>query len=241
MLPIRDTVRTYSFPTANTLLIIIITIIFLITNFLPENGYFTLVSKYGLVADRFLSANILDISNHPLAYITLLTHIFLHGGWIHFLSNIWTLYIFGDNIEDRMGSKRYLFFFLLSGMIAGLMQIILIPGSQVPIIGASGAIASVLGAYFVMYPRARVVTLIFIFFIPWFVKLPALLYLGLWFATQVVYGLSNLGIDHAAAIGGVAWWAHIGGFLFGMFFYRLFIPRVHPAIERHRQDHELTR
>jgi len=90
-----------------------------------------------------------------------------------------------------MGSKRYLIFFLLSGMIAGLMQIILIPNSQVPIIGASGAIASVLGAYFVMYPRARVVTLIFIFFIPWFVKLPALLYLGLWFATQVVYGLSK--------------------------------------------------
>jgi membrane associated rhomboid family serine protease len=234
MLPIRDTVRTYTFPAVNTLLIIIITIIFLITNFLPENELFTLVSKYGLIAGRFHLANILDISNHPLTFITLQTHIFLHGGWIHFLSNVWTLYIFGDNIEDRMGSKRYLIFFLLSGMIAGLMQIILIPNSQVPIIGASGAIASVLGAYFVMYPRARVVTLIFIFFIPWFVKLPALLYLGLWFATQVVYGLSNLGIDRAAAVGGVAWWGHIGGFLFGMFFYRLFIPRVHPAIERHR-------
>jgi len=126
-------------------------------------------------------------------------------------------------------------------MIAGLIQIIYNTDSQVPIIGASGAIASVLGAYFVMYPRARVVTLIFIFFIPWFVKLPALLYLGLWFASQVVNGLSNLGLDRAAAVGGVAWWAHIGGFLFGMFFYRLFILRVHPAIERHRQDHIITR
>ena len=241
MLPIRDTVPTYTFPTANTLLIIIITIVFLITNFLPENTYYGLASKYGLVASSFLPENIPDVTNHLPTFITLLTHIFLHGGWIHFLSNIWTLYIFGDNVEDRMGSKRYLLFFLFSGMIAGLIQVIFIPGSQVPIIGASGAIASVLGAYFVMYPRARVVTLILIFFIPWFVKLPALLYLGLWFASQVVYGLSNLGIDRAAAVGGVAWWAHIGGFLFGMFFYRLFIPRVHPAIERHRQDHIITR
>ena len=241
MFPIRDTVPTYTFPTANTLLIIIITIVFLITNFLPEDTYYGLASKYGLVAGSFHPENTPDLTKHLPTLITLLTHIFLHGGWIHFLSNIWTLYIFGDNVEDRMGSKRYLLFFLFSGMIAGLIQIIFIPGSRAPIIGASGAIASVLGAYFVMYPRARVVTLIFVFFIPWFVKLPALLYLGLWFASQIVYGLSNIGINRAAAVGGVAWWAHIGGFLFGMFFYRLFIPRVHPAIERHRQDHIITR
>lgn len=241
MLPLRDTVPTYTFPITNALLIFTITVGFLFTNFLPDNTYYALVSKYGLVADSFQSENILDITKPIPALLTLLTHVFLHGGWIHFLSNIWTLYIFGDNVEDRMGSKRYLLFFLISGMISGLMQVLFIPGSKVPIIGASGAIASVLGAYFVMYPRARVVTLVFIFFIPWFVKLPALLYLGLWFASQVVYGLSNLGIDRAAVVGGVAWWAHIGGFLFGMFFYRLFIPRVHPAIERHRQNHIITR
>jgi membrane associated rhomboid family serine protease len=240
MLPIRDTVPTYTFPITNVLLIFSISVGFLLTNFLPDNTYYALVSKYGLVADSFQAENILETKPLP-KLLTLFTHVFLHGGWIHFLSNIWTLYIFGDNVEDRMGSKRYLSFFLISGVISGLMQVLFIPGSKVPIIGASGAIASVLGAYFVMYPRARVVTLIFIFFIPWFVKLPALLYLGLWFTSQVVYGLSDLGIDRAAVVGGVAWWAHIGGFLFGMFFYRLFIPRVHPALEHHRQNHSITR
>jgi membrane associated rhomboid family serine protease len=240
MLPIRDTVPTYTFPITNVLLIFSISVGFLLTNFLPDNTYYALVSKYGLVADSFQAENILETKPLP-KLLTLFTHVFLHGGWIHFLSNIWTLYIFGDTVEDRMGSKRYLSFFLISGVISGLMQVLFIPGSKVPIIGASGAIASVLGAYFVMYPRARVVTLIFIFFIPWFVKLPALLYLGLWFTSQVVYGLSDLGIDRSAVVGGVAWWAHIGGFLFGMFFYRLFIPRVHPALEHHRQNHSITR
>ena len=161
----------------------------------------------------------------PLTWIPLLTSIFLHSGWFHLLSNMWTLYIFGDNIEDRMGSGRYLLFYLLGGIAAGALQAALMPQSEIPTIGASGAIAAVLGAYFFLYPTARVVTFILLFFLPWLVEIPALVYLGFWFISQLFSGLASLAAASTASMGGIAWWAHIGGFIFGLLLVRFFAPR----------------
>lgn len=232
MLPLRDTVRTYSFPLVNLSLIVLNLIVFLYETSLSPAELEQLFSSFGLVAARFNLGNPLLMIAYPAPLITLLTHIFLHGGWFHFLSNIWILFIFGDNVEDRMGHARYLSFFLIGGVIAGLLQTVINTQSTTPVIGASGAIASVLGAYFVLYPRAKVLSLIFIFLIPWFVEIPALFYLGFWFVAQLFSGLRYLNMIEAANMGGVAWWAHIGGFLFGVFFYRKFTPRIQPTNDR---------
>jgi membrane associated rhomboid family serine protease len=149
---------------------------------------------------------------------------FLHAGWFHFLSNMWILFIFGDNVEDRMGSFTFLFFYLLSGFAAGILQTMVNPSSTVPTLGASGAIAGVLGAYVVLFPAARVVTLILILFFPLIVRIPAVFFLGIWFISQLFSGVSSI----ATGMGGVAWWAHIGGFLFGLFLGRFFQLRPPP-------------
>jgi len=138
---------------------------------------------------------------------------FLHGGWLHFLSNVWILFIFGDNVEDRLGSVRYLIFYILGGLTAATIQVLFMPNSQLPLLGASGAIAAAMGAYFSFYPRARVLTVIPIFIFPWLIEVPAMLFLGFWFLIQLFSGI--FAVSDAAAAGGIAWWAHIGGFLFG--------------------------
>jgi hypothetical protein len=132
-----------------------------------------------------------------------------------------------------MGSARYLFFYLLIGAFSGLLQALIAPQTWAPLIGASGAIAGVLGAFFMLYPRARVFTLIIIVIFPWFVNIPALVYLGVWFVLQLFSGISSLSLPAAASAGGVAWWAHIGGIILGIVLYRFFIPPVHPAYQRH--------
>ena len=152
--------------------------------------------------------------------LTLLTSMFLHGGWLHLIGNMWYLWIFGDNIEDRFGHLRFLLFYLAAGIAAGLLHYVAHVDSRLPTVGASGAIAGVLGAYAAAFPRARVVTLLPIF--PFFqvIALPALLVLGVWFVFQFASGALSGG-----AGGGVAWWAHIGGFLFGFLLTRLSTPR----------------
>lgn len=237
MIPLRDTVRSYSFPIVNLALIGINTLIFIFEISLSPTGLDRLIYNFGLVPARLNLTSPIAALLNPAPWITLLTHMFLHGGWVHFLSNVWILFIFGDNVEDRMGHGRYLAFYLLSGLASGLMQTLVGPASQVPAIGASGAIAGVLGAYFVLFPRARVVTLIPIFLFPWFVEIPALFYLGFWFISQLGSGLAALNMPEAAAMGGIAWWAHIGGFLFGVLLYRIFTPRVHPAYYRQYREY----
>jgi membrane associated rhomboid family serine protease len=147
---------------------------------------------------------------------------FLHGGWVHFLSNMWTLFIFGDNVEDRMGSGRFLLFYLLGGVLAGLAQAFVDPASRVPAIGASGAIAAVLGAYFLFFPGSRVITFVPVFFLPWFVEIPSFIYLGFWFISQLFSGVAALATVSGVAGGGVAWWAHVGGFVAGLLLARPF-------------------
>ena len=141
----------------------------------------------------------------------LISFMFLHGGWLHLLGNMWFLYIFGDNVEDRLGPVRYVLFYLLCGVISGLTHIALNLHSTVPTIGASGAIAGVMGAYFLLHPSSKILTLILIIIFPWFVEIPSYFFLGLWFVIQ----LFNASAHHGA-VGGIAWWAHVGGFVSGM-------------------------
>lgn len=143
-----------------------------------------------------------------------LTAMFLHGGWLHLVLNLWFLWIFGDNVEDRIGHSRYLVLYLAAGTAATLAHVIANPTSTLPTVGASGAIAGVLGAYFLAYPRARVTTLIPIFVFIHVAVLPAWVVLGMWFALQFLSGALSLATTQASA-GGVAWWAHIGGFAAG--------------------------
>jgi membrane associated rhomboid family serine protease len=233
MLPLKDTIRSYTFPLINWILIGLNAIVFLFEISLSPGELDQLVLRYGVIAERFNFSDPASLLADPSALITLFTHLFLHGGWFHFLSNMWILYIFGDNVEDRMGSGRYLAFYLLSGLAAAFTQILFTPGSAIPAIGASGAIAGVLGAYLLMFPRSRVITFIPIFLLPWFVDIPAVFYLGIWFISQLFSGITALGSVDA---GGVAWWAHIGGFVFGMIAYRLFTQRRHPAFTRTYPD-----
>jgi hypothetical protein len=159
----------------------------------------------------------------PQVVLPFFTSMFLHGGWAHVLGNMWFLYIFGDNVEDYLGHFKYLVFYLMSGLIAMATQVAIYPHSNVPTIGASGAIAGVLGAYLVLYPRARVLTWFFVFI----VYIPAWFVLGEWFVMQFLYGTASLSAAQAGRdLGGVAFWAHVGGFVAGMLMIKVFPERA---------------
>lgn len=219
MLPLRDTVRARSLPILNYSLIGLNVLIFIVEAGMGPTAFRGMLTRFGLVPAQLSLAR-------PLSYLTLLTSVFLHGSWFHLISNMWTLHIFGDNVEDRMGRGRYLLFYLLAGVIAGTTQVLFAPQSQVPTVGASGAIAGVLGAYFLLFPQGRVLTLIPLFILPWFVEIPAFIYLGIWFLTQVSSGLVTLGrLGAGGSFSGIAWWAHIGGFVAGLALVRSFARR----------------
>lgn len=185
----------------------------------PELKEFFL--RFGLVPARYFHAD--WAMEHELSQFSILPFfisIFLHGGWIHFLINIWTLWIFGDNVEDEMGRGRYLVFFLLCGIVANTVHLLFHPHSRIPTIGASGAIAAVMGAYMWLYPRACIVVFVPVFFIPVFLEVPAFFYIGIWFMIQLFSGVASLGAKEIS--GGIAWWTHIGGFLTGIFLLRFF-------------------
>ncbi len=212
MFPIKDTIRSRSFPLVTWLIIIANVLVFFYELSLSQQGLLRLINTFGLTANRINSTN-------PLTWFPFLSHMFLHGGWFHLISNMWTLFIFGDNVEDRMGSFRFLIFYLIGGLGAGLLQVFL-GAADVPSVGASGAIAAVLGAYFILFPRSKVTTFIPVFILPWFIDVPALIYIGFWFISQLFSGLLSLG--DAAANSGIAWWAHVGGFLIGLVLAHLF-------------------
>jgi len=215
MFPLYDTVRSRRFPFINWMLILLNGLIFYYEITLGEDRLNRFILNWGLIPAQLTS-------NYAESWLTVFTSMFLHGGWLHILGNMWTLFIFGDNIEDRMGHGNYLVFYLLSGAAAAILQSVLMPASQVPMIGASGAIAGVLGAYLILYPRARIVSLVPILFIFTLVEIPAVIYLGIWFVLQLFSGWSAL---QGAASGGIAWWAHIGGFVFGVITVQLFTKR----------------
>jgi membrane associated rhomboid family serine protease len=208
MFPLYDTLRTRSIPLVNWALIALNGLVFFNELGYSESGLNQFISIWGLVPNRLTP----DLGNLA-AWLTVFTAMFIHGGWLHILSNMWVLFIFGDNVENRMGGINYLVFYLLSGVAAALLQAFLVPNSAVPMVGASGAIAGVLGAYMLLFPQARVVSLVPIFFIFTTVELPAVIFLLFWFVIQLFSGVMALG---GAAGSGIAWWAHIGGFLFGL-------------------------
>jgi membrane associated rhomboid family serine protease len=213
MIPLRDTIRSRYFPIMTWLLLILNGVVFYFELTLGDSGLNQLVGTFALVPGRW--------ANSPFWFaVTIFTSMFMHAGWLHFLSNMWVLFIFGDNVEDRMGPFSFLQFYLLGGAVAAITQVLVFPGSTTPVLGASGAIAGVMGAYLLLYPRARVMTLIPVLIFPWFVELPAVLFLGLWFITQLFSGVATIG-----ALSGVAWWAHIGGFAFGLFLAGGFLRR----------------
>jgi membrane associated rhomboid family serine protease len=222
MLPLRDNIPSRGIPLINWGLIGLNTIVFLHQQSLPVHALNSLVSSYGLTPAK------LNLS-HTATWIPLITAMFLHGGWFHLITNMWVLFIFGDNVEDRLGHFRYLGFYLLGGIIANLLEVLMLPKSLVPAIGASGAIAAVLGGYFLLYPRARVVTIILLFIIPWIVEIYAFVFLGFWFISQLYSGFLSLSMPENASMGGIAWWAHIGGFIFGMLTIYIFARRPAPG------------
>lgn len=225
MFPIRDTVRASRFPIMNWLLIGANVAVFVLEINMSPALRNQLIQTFGMVPERLNLADPILLLRQPVILIILFTSQFLHGGWLHLISNMWTLFIFGDNVEDRMGPGRYLIFYLLSGMVANLMQAFVFKDSMIPAIGASGAIAGVLGAYLLLFPRARVVTLIILFIFPWFVDISALFFIGFWFVSQLYSGVFALRMPSGAEMAGIAWWAHIGGFLFGLLVVNLFARR----------------
>ncbi len=215
MFPLYDTLRSRRFPIVNWMLIILNGMVFYYELKLNEAGLERFLHSWGLIPFQLASSP-------AETWITIFTSMFLHGGWFHILSNMWILAIFGDNIEDRLGGGRYLIFYLLGGTAAALLEVYLSPSSNLPMIGASGAIAGVLGAYLILFPRARIVSLVPIIFIFTLVEIPAIIFLGFWFISQLFSGWLAL---QGADMSGIAWWAHIGGFVFGMLAIRLFVRR----------------
>jgi len=211
MIPLRDENRSATVPVVTRALIVANVLVFVYELALgPALGGF--MFAWGMVPVRLTQAVSLGTESPAGPAFTLVTSQFLHGGWAHLLGNMWYLWIFGDNVEDRLGHARFLIFYLVSGVVASLAHLVTQPASAVPTVGASGAIAAVLGAYAVAYPGARVLTLLPLFPFIQVVALPAVVVLVLWFVFQFFSGALSLAWT---AKGGVAWWAHIGGFAFG--------------------------
>jgi len=216
MIPIRDTTPVKHFPVVNNLIIGINIVVYLVQMAQgPALGRFNFI--YGLVPARYSVPEFADYFSYGQQALSLISFMFLHGGFWHILGNMWSLFIFGDNVEDRLGHLRYLLFYLLCGVASGVSHLALNLDSNIPTIGASGAIAGVMGAYFILHPTSRILTLIPIIFIPWFIEIPAFFFLGIWFVIQFLNAAGSQG-----DIGGIAWWAHIGGFIFGIVFLKVF-------------------
>ena len=213
MIPLKDMTPRRSVPFATLLLIAINVIVFMHQIALPPAAMDAFVKTYGLIPAKISMALAGRHYTMEQALFPLFTCMFLHGGILHILGNMWFLWIFGGNVEDRFGSLPYLAFYLVCGIGSGISQVLFSWGSHIPSIGASGAISGVLGAYIVFFPRSRILTLVPLFIIFFLWRIPAIIFIGLWFAMQFLSGVVSLG---QANVGGVAWWAHVGGFLLGM-------------------------
>ena len=222
MIPIRDAIRSKNFPAVNVLLIGLNVVAFL-WELAQGPDLKEVFYLYGIVPLRYSNPELAAHFTGFGQYLPFLTSMFLHGGFLHIIMNMWFLYIFGDNIEDRLGHIRYLIFYLFCGVAAGMIHLFTNWNSNVPTIGASGAISGVMGAYLLLYPRSKILTLIFIFFFIQFIEIPAFIFLGIWLLLQ----LFSAGLT-PSHVGGVAFWAHIGGFVAGLIFIKIFdaIPRT---------------
>jgi len=222
MIPIRDAIRSKNFPAVNFIIIGLNIIVFL-WQLLQGPNLKEVFYLYGMVPLRYHDPELSAHFTRFQQYLPFLTSMFLHGGFLHIIMNMWFLYIFGDNIEDRLGHIRYLVFYLFCGVAAGLVHLFTNWNSNIPTIGASGAISGVMGAYLLLYPRSKILTLIPIFFFFQFVEIPAFIFLGFWLFLQLFSASLT-----PRNVGGVAFWAHIGGFVAGLIFIKIFdvIPRT---------------
>ncbi|SMD12394.1 hypothetical protein SAMN02746065_1419 [Desulfocicer vacuolatum DSM 3385] len=214
MIPIRDTIPSRTVPVVTYAIMALNTFVYLSQATMgPDVESFVYI--YGFVPAKFTLPQLATYFSFSNKLFSILSYMFLHGGLWHFLGNMWFLYIFGDNVEDHLGALRFAGFYLLSGIASALLHFMLNPTSAIPTIGASGAIAGVMGAYFILYPSSKILTLIPIIIIPWFIEIPAFLFLGFWFAMQF-YNATESG-----AASGIAWWAHVGGFIAGIVMVKL--------------------
>ena len=222
MIPIRDAIRSKNFPAVNFIIIGLNIIVFL-WQLLQGPNLKEVFYLYGMVPLRYHDPELSAHFTRFQQYLPFLTSMFLHGGFLHIIMNMWFLYIFGDNIEDRLGHIRYLVFYLFCGVAAGLVHLFTNWNSNIPTIGASGAISGVMGAYLLLHPRSKILTLIPIFFFFQFVEIPAFIFLGFWLFLQLFSASLT-----PRNVGGVAFWAHIGGFVAGLIFIKIFdvIPRT---------------
>jgi len=223
MLPLRDDQPSYSTAYVTYFLIGLNLLIYLFEAMLDPKSLTSLIFQFGIVPSH-LTAFLSGSPKYPLIAVVLpfFTSMFLHGGWMHVIGNMWFLHIFGDNIEDYLGHFKYLVFYLVCGVIAMAAQVLSNPYSRLPALGASGAIAGVLGAYFLLYPRARVLTWFFVFVL----YLPAWIVLGEWFVLQFLAGAATLSTAGMGRdVGGVAVWVHVGGFVAGMILIKVFPAR----------------
>lgn len=215
MIPLRDTIPPRRFAFFNYALIFVNALFFVFELRLGDRLE-PFIMHFGLVPAAWTGAMASARLSLGDRLSQLATSMFLHGSWMHVISNLWCLSIFGKSVEGKMGHLRYLFLYLVSGLASGVFQLATHWGSPIPTVGASGAIAGVMGAYFILFPKARIVTLVPVFFLPWLVEIPAFVFLGFWFLSQLLSGIFSLG----ASFGQIAWWAHIGGFAAGIYLVR---------------------
>jgi membrane associated rhomboid family serine protease len=204
VIPLKDVIPSRTVPIVTITIIVLNSLAFLFELSLPNPVLESFIRVYGVVPADFI-------------LLTAVTSMFLHGGWLHFLGNMLYLWIFGDNVEDQLGHARFVLFYLICGVVAGLAHVLMNAASTVPTIGASGAIAGVMGAYFVLYPHSRILALLPLFVFWEVIEVPAIFFLGIWFVMQFFSGVGSIAMGSArAASGGVAFWAHVAGFLAGM-------------------------
>jgi membrane associated rhomboid family serine protease len=218
VIPLRDSNPTRTTPLLTYAIIAANTLVFLYQSTLDADGEKLFIEQYGLIPSL--------LAHEPSfgSFITPFTSMFIHGGFLHLLFNMWSLFIFGDNVEDSLGKGRFLLFYVLCGMTAAAAQVLIDPTNTLPMVGASGAIAGVLAAYLRLFPHARILTLIPLFIFFFTREIPAVVFIVLWFALQVLTGIGSLGVAGGQMTGGVAVFAHIGGFLGGLILIRTMLP-----------------
>ena len=232
MIPLRDTIPSRTFPFITYSLIVTNIAVFIHMLEMPQPHLESFLDIWGTIPGWLThTVNITHTGVANAGFLTLFTAMFLHGGWLHIIGNMWCLFIFGDNVEDRLGHFRFLIFYLCAGIASQITHVILNSGSTIPTIGASGAIAGVMGAYFVLFPHSQILVLIPIFIFPLFIEIPAVIYLFLWFLIQFYNGVFSIQ-PGAQGYGGIAFWAHVGGFVAGIFLLAIFLKPSPPKRTR---------
>lgn len=228
MFPLRDINPGRTFPWVNYLLIGINSLVFFYQLSLSSLELQNFLLHYAVIPHNFLVFKNLSFGEYtwqmfwPLIF-SLLSSTFLHGGWLHFILNMWALQIFGNNVEDSMGHIRYFVFYILAGIVGNLVHIVFFGNSQTPLLGASGSIAGVMSAYLFLFPSSKILTLVPILIFPLFLHIHSFFYIAIWFVFQLFGGISQLAESQVSQLGGVAFWVHIGGFVWGAFTHRLFL------------------